>query len=278
MLDVSGVLERRRTSNSSYTQINRILSPDCIQDVREHSPPLSITLTRYVAAGWCNKCVSMALDSTSLAALYSDYCLICHGLPGLTLSPGLLLLSVCELLAIASLTALSPCMALAIREALLCTARRWVGAALSLPVRSSNMLFSHDLLSELVTFFFPYNPPAPPIPTNPLPPTTESLILVRFRPFRVRFGPFRAHFGSVSGPFRVRLGVLGGVGVGSLRGGSVREKNITTLNRSSLSIYRPVRDSSFRAAQSQQTHMDKATSRRQMMKTERSMLGHCSIW
>ena len=42
-----------------------------------------------------------------------------------------------------------------------------------------------------------------------------------------------APFGSVSGLFRVRFGsvsgVLGGVVVGSVRGASVREKNITTL-------------------------------------------------
>ena len=34
---------------------------------------------------------------------------------------------------------------------------------------------------------------------------------------------------SVTGPFRVLFGVLGGVGVGSGRGASVREKNITRL-------------------------------------------------
>ena len=46
-------------------------------------------------------------------------------------------------------------------------------------------------------------------------PPSESLISVRF--------------GSVSGPFRVRFRVLGGVEVGSGRGASVREKNITKL-------------------------------------------------
>ena len=52
-------------------------------------------------------------------------------------------------------------------------------------------------------------------------------------PRELDFGAFRAvsvHFGSVSGPFRVRLGVLGRVGVGSFRGGSVREKNITSID------------------------------------------------
>ena len=39
--------------------------------------------------------------------------------------------------------------------------------------------------------------------------------------------PFGLRFGSVLGPLRVRFGVLGGVGVGSGRGASVREKNIT---------------------------------------------------
>ena len=43
-------------------------------------------------------------------------------------------------------------------------------------------------------------------------------------------GLFRVHFGSVSGLFRVRLGVLGRVRVGSLRGGSVRENKITILS------------------------------------------------
>ena len=43
------------------------------------------------------------------------------------------------------------------------------------------------------------------------------------------FGSVWLRFGSVSGPFRVSFGVLGGVRVGSGRGASVREKNITTL-------------------------------------------------
>ena len=53
-------------------------------------------------------------------------------------------------------------------------------------------------------------------------------------PFRSVSGPFRVYFG----PFRVRFErrlvgheVLGRVGVGSGRGGSVREKIITTLVR-----------------------------------------------
>ena len=85
-------------------------------------------------------------------------------------------------------------------------------------------------LTGLVIFFFPYkNPrPPPPIPTNPPGRSTrEGLIL----PVRLRAGPFGSvwlRFGSVSGPFRVSFGVLGGVGVGSGRGASVREKNFTT--------------------------------------------------
>ena len=48
---------------------------------------------------------------------------------------------------------------------------------------------------------------------------------VRFGFFQVRFGPFRACFERLLRG----LQVLGGVGVGSGRGGSVREKNITNL-------------------------------------------------
>ena len=44
--------------------------------------------------------------------------------------------------------------------------------------------------------------------------------------FRSVSGPF----GSVSDPFRVRFGCWGGVGVGSGRGASAREKSITTLD------------------------------------------------
>ena len=81
-------------------------------------------------------------------------------------------------------------------------------------------------------FFFPYNPP-PPLPRQtPRPSHPEKL---DFGPFRLRLAPFGlrlAPFGSVSGLFRVRFGVLGGVGVGSGRGASVREKNITTQKSS----------------------------------------------
>ena len=60
-------------------------------------------------------------------------------------------------------------------------------------------------------FLFPLQPPHPPYPDKPPGcPTPKSLISV--------------HFGSVSAPFRVRFGVLGGVGVGSGRGASVRER------------------------------------------------------
>ena len=41
---------------------------------------------------------------------------------------------------------------------------------------------------------------------------------------------------GVSGPFRVRFAVLGGVGVGSGRGASVREKNITKFEFVLLSL------------------------------------------
>ena len=97
----------------------------------------------------------------------------------------------------------------------------------------------------LVIFFFPYNPHPPATPTKPPGrPTREGSISVRFgsvwlrfgsvwlrlAPFRLRFGSvlalFRLRFGSVSGPF----GVLGGVGAGSGRGASAREKNITKLH------------------------------------------------
>ena len=54
---------------------------------------------------------------------------------------------------------------------------------------------------------------------------------IRFGPFRLCLAPFRVRFGSVSG----RFGVSGGVGVGSGRGASVREKNITTLGLAGFS-------------------------------------------
>ena len=47
-------------------------------------------------------------------------------------------------------------------------------------------------------------------------------------PFRVRLAPFRVCFGSVSGPFRVRFGLLGGVGG---ERGFGKGKNSTTLGR-----------------------------------------------
>ena len=75
-------------------------------------------------------------------------------------------------------------------------------------------------LCRVVTFFFPYSPPL----SRQTPPP--------FNPRELDFGPFRSVsvcFGSVLGPFRVSLGVLGRVGVGSLRAGSVREKNITSV-------------------------------------------------
>ena len=80
--------------------------------------------------------------------------------------------------------------------------------------------------TRVVIFFFPYNPHLP-IPTNPPQPSHPRGL--DFGPFRLRLAPF----GSVLGRFWVCFGsvsgVLGGVGVGSVRGTSVREKNITTL-------------------------------------------------
>ena len=82
-------------------------------------------------------------------------------------------------------------------------------------------------------FLFPFKPPPPLHPDKPRPSHPREL---DFGPFRVRFGsvwvhlgPFRLRFGSVSGLFRVRFGVLDGVGAGSGRGASVREKNITNF-------------------------------------------------
>ena len=63
---------------------------------------------------------------------------------------------------------------------------------------------------------------------------SETLLHVRFGVLVtsvVPWLPSSAPFGSVSGLFRVRFGSvsgpLGGVGVGSVRGASVREQNIT---------------------------------------------------
>ena len=74
------------------------------------------------------------------------------------------------------------------------------------------------LPSSVVIFFFPYNPPPLPIPTNPPGrPTREGLILVHFGSVWLRSAPFGSvwlRFGSVPGPFRVRFG-----GVGWGRGG-----------------------------------------------------------
>ena len=83
--------------------------------------------------------------------------------------------------------------------------------------------------STIVIFFFPYNPNPPPQPDKP--PGRPTPRELDFGPFRVCFSPFQVRLGSVFGsvwvrlgPFRVRFGVLGGVGVGSGRGASVREK------------------------------------------------------
>ena len=86
--------------------------------------------------------------------------------------------------------------------------------------------------SSVVIFFFPLQPP--PLPPDKVHgcPTREGLISVHFGSVRLRLAPFGSvwlRFGSVSDPFQVRFRVLGGVGVGSGRGASVRQKNITTL-------------------------------------------------
>ena len=82
---------------------------------------------------------------------------------------------------------------------------------------------------------FPLQPPPPP-PTPDKPPRLSHPKGLDFGPFRLRlarFGSVWLRFGSVPGPFRVRFGsvsgVLGGVGVGPVRGASVREKSITTF-------------------------------------------------
>ena len=88
----------------------------------------------------------------------------------------------------------------------------------------------------LVIFLFPYNPPTPPAPTNPPPvPPRKAEFCPISAPFGsvsapfgsvwLRLAPFRVCFGSVSDPFRG----VGWVGVGSGRGASVREKNITNV-------------------------------------------------
>ena len=69
-------------------------------------------------------------------------------------------------------------------------------------------------LTTIVIFFFPYNPPPRPTPTNPRPSHPEKL---DFGPFRLHLAPFRLRsvwlrFGSVSGPFRSAGWGGGGVG------------------------------------------------------------------
>ena len=90
-----------------------------------------------------------------------------------------------------------------------------------MPENAQSASVSSDIL-------FPLQPPPLPIPTNPPGrPTREGLISVHFGSVWLRSAPF----GSVSGLFRIRFGsvsgVLGGVVVGSVKGASVREKNIT---------------------------------------------------
>ena len=88
------------------------------------------------------------------------------------------------------------------------------------------------LTHSLVIFFFPYSPPSPPHPDKPPSHSREldyGSISGPFWSISGRFGSVWVRFGSVSGLFRVCCGVLGGVGVGSGKRASVREKNITNI-------------------------------------------------
>ena len=86
------------------------------------------------------------------------------------------------------------------------------------PLNKENWPFSGSFCGfRIVIFFFPYNPHPPP--PRQTPPAVPGSISVRFGSVWLRFGSvwlrlalFRLRFGSVSGPFRVRFGVLGGVG------------------------------------------------------------------
>ena len=71
--------------------------------------------------------------------------------------------------------------------------------------------------ATVVIFFLPCKPPPPHPDKPPSRPTRQSLISVHFRSVSGPFGSVWLRFGSVSGPFRVRFRVLGGVGVGSGR-------------------------------------------------------------
>ena len=109
---------------------------------------------------------------------------------------------------------------------------RWATSYVTRPlvksIRDSALL--SWFLSLYCSDFFSLTTPSHP--DNPPYSRELDLFLLRFGSVSVCFGAFgsvSACFGSISGPFRVRLGVLGRVGVESLRGGSVREKNITTL-------------------------------------------------
>ena len=91
--------------------------------------------------------------------------------------------------------------------------------------------------SLLISDFFSLTTPSPRPPPRQTPPRPSHPRGLDFGPFQLRLAPFRLRFssvwlrfGSVSGLFRVHFGVLGGVGAGSGRGASVREKNITTFD------------------------------------------------
>ena len=74
------------------------------------------------------------------------------------------------------------------------------------PRNDASICYSSD-------FLFPLQPPHTPYPGKPpAHPTPKSLISVHFGSVWLRLGSVWLRFGSVLGPFRVRFGVLGGVG------------------------------------------------------------------
>ena len=89
--------------------------------------------------------------------------------------------------------------------------------------------------TNLVIFFFPYNPdPSPSRQTPPGRPTRKGLISVHFGPVWLRsalFGSVWLRFGSVPGPFRVRFGSIGWGRGGVGERGFCKGKNITKLIR-----------------------------------------------
>ena len=101
----------------------------------------------------------------------------------------------------------------------------WIAQCLSLHGWALDPHSDPGRWASIVIFFYPYKPPPHP-DKPPARPTPKSLISVHFGSVWLRFGSFWLCL-AVSGPFRVLFRVLGGVGLGSGRGASVREKNIT---------------------------------------------------